>query len=184
MKNLIFSTIVALTLFGCTGVKVTTAFDPKIDFSQYQSFCWLQGCDVKYQGPDYGYDPSMFINVQQAIKEELESKGLVNDENSPDLIIGFHVIMEEQQSVIANSPEMLDPYHQEIRYWDEYDDYYTQEVYRFLEGSLVIDFIDAKKGNVIWQSNARRYMELIPDLDKEDIRKGVAKALKKYPPEN
>lgn len=184
MKNLIFSTIVALTLSGCIGVKVSTAFDPKIDFGKYQSFCWLQGCNVKYQGPDYGYDPNMFIKVQQAIKTELESKGLVNDEDAPDLLVGFHVIMEEQQSLITNNPEMVDPYNQEIRYWDGYHDYFNQEVYRFLKGSLVIDLIDAKKGVVVWQSNARRYMELIPDLDDEDIKKGVAKALKKYPPEN
>ncbi|WP_273565728.1 DUF4136 domain-containing protein [Maribacter halichondriae] len=177
----LFIALVYILASSCAGVKVVSVQDPKIDLNKYNTYCWIQGCELNYQGPDYGYNLERMQSIQNIIKEELESKGLVNDENTPELLVGFHVILEEKESVYTKHPDMMDPYVQPIRYWDEYESYYNQETYRFLKGSLIIDLIDSETGAVVWQSTAERYMELNEQMDKDRMIKGVKKALKEFP---
>ncbi len=177
----LFIVLVFILASSCGGVKVVSVQDPKIDLYKYNTYCWIQGCELNYQGPDYGYNIERMQSIQNIIKEELESKGLVNDENTPDVLVGFHVIVEEKERVYTKHPDMIDPYVRPIRYWDEYDEFYSQEIYRFLKGSLVIDLIDSETGAVVWQSTTERYMELDEQLDKDRMVKGVRKALKEYP---
>lgn len=180
MKTL-FIVLLTILASSCAGVKVASVQNPNIDLDVYNTFCWIQGCELNYQGPDYGYSLERMQLLQNIIKEELESKGLVNDENTPELLVGFHVILEEKESVYTKHPEILDPYVRPIHYWDEYEDFYNQEIYRFLKGSLIIDLIDSETGAVIWQSTAQRYMELDERMDKARMIKGIRKALKEYP---
>ncbi len=177
----LFIALVYILVSSCAGVKVISLQNPKIDLNKYNTFCWIQGCELNYQGPDYGYNLERMQSIQNIIKEELESKGLVNDENVPDLLVGFHVILEEEERVYTKRPDMMDPYERPIHYWDEYEEFYSQEIYRFLKGSLVIDLIDSETGSVVWQSTAERYMELDEQMDKDRMIKGVKKALKEFP---
>lgn len=180
MRTLIIA-LVSIIATSCAGVKVASVQDPKIDLNKYNTYCWIQGCELNYQGPDFGYSPERMQLIQNIIKEELESKGLVNDENSPDLLVGFHVILEEKQSTYTSHREMMDPYKRPIRYWDGYGEFYKQEVYSFLKGSLVIDLIDSETGAVVWQSTAERYMLLNEQVEKDKMIKGVKRALKEFP---
>lgn len=179
--RILFVIIVLILASSCAGVKVVSLQDPKIDLEKYQTYCWIQGCEQNYQGPDYGYSLDRMQSIQNIIKEELESKGLINDQNSPDLLVGFHVILEEKESTYIKHPDMTDPYIRPIRYWNEYDESYIREIYRFLKGSLIIDLIDSETGAVVWQSTAERYMELDEQLDRDKMIKGVQKALKNFP---
>jgi len=181
MKTLLIAFISMILASSCAGVKVASVYNPNIDFEKYNTFCWIDGCELNYQGPDYGYSTDRMQLLQTIIKGELESKGLINDKNTPDLLVGFHVLLEEKKSVLLRNPEMTNPYERQISYWDEYDEYYNREIYRFLKGSLVIDIIDSKTGAVIWQSTAQRYMELDETIDRNRMIKGVRKALKEYP---
>ena len=177
----LFIVLVYILVSSCAGVKVTSLKNPNIDLNKYTTFCWIQGCELNYQGPDYGYDLERMQLIQKIIKEELESKGLINDENTPELLVGFHVILEEKESVYTKHPEMMDPYVRPISYWDEYESFYDKEIYKFLKGSLVIDLIDSETGDVIWHSTAERYMELDEQMDKDMMIKGIKKAFKEYP---
>lgn len=180
MKNLLL--IITMAAFtSCAAVKVNSTFDPRVNFDDYKTFSLIEVGDIRYQGPDYGYSAERMGILQEVLIAKLESKGLTHVKISPNLLVGFHAFIEEQETLLSNNEEMLDPYTTQISYWDGYEDYYNQGVYRFLKGSLVIDIIDSKKGNVIWQSTARRYMNQIPNVGRDDINKGITKALKKYP---
>jgi hypothetical protein len=180
MKTL-FIAFVSILATGCAGVKVASIQNPNIDLGKYDTFCWIQGCEVKYQGPDYGYNPERMQLLQEIIKAELESKGLTNDKNAPDLLVGFHVILEEKETILIKNREMIDPYGRQVSYWNGYDEYFKQEIYRFLKGSLIIDLIDAETGSVVWQTTAQRYMDLGERIDRNKMTKGIRKALKEYP---
>lgn len=177
----LFIALVCIIASSCTGVKVASVQDPKIDLNKFNTFCWIQGCEANYRGPDYGYSLERMQLIQNIIKGELESKGLINDENAPDLLVGFHVILEEKQMVYTKHNEMTNPYDRRISYWDGYGEFYNQEIYNFLKGTLVIDLIDSKTGAVFLQSTAERYMQLNELMDKDRMVKGVKKALKKFP---
>jgi len=179
--KILFIALVSIFASSCAGVKVTSIQNPNIDFEKYNTFCWIQGCESKYQGPNYGNSPEKMQLLQSIIKGELESKGLTNDKNAPDLLVGFHVILEEKESILVNNSEIMDPYERQINFWEEYKDYYNQEIYMFLKGSLIIDLIDSETGSVIWQTTAQRYMGLDEQIDVNRMIKGVRKAFKNYP---
>ena len=179
--KMLFIAFVTILASSCAGVKVASVQNPNIDFGKYNTYCWIQGCELKYQGPDYGYSPERMQLLQKVIKSELDSKGLINDKNAPDLLVGFHIIIEEKETSLATNPDMMDPYRQQISYWDGYSDDYNQQIFKFLKGSLIIDLIDSETGSVVWQTSAQRYMELGEKTDKNKMIKGVRKALKNYP---
>ena len=180
MKKL-FIILLSLLASSCAGVKVASIQNPTIQFDQYKTFCWIQGCEQNYEGPDYGYSLERMQRLMDIIKAELEAKGLVHDENNPDLMVGFHMVVEEKEAILANSSQMMDPYERQITYWEGYADFYREEIYRFLQRSLIIDLIDAGSGEVMWQSTAQRYMELDQEISEEKMIKGVQRALKDFP---
>ncbi|MCP4457389.1 MAG: DUF4136 domain-containing protein [Cytophagales bacterium] len=154
MNKLLLLSIVVLSA-NCVGIKVNSVYDTSIDFETYETFSWMQG-QTQYQGPKYGFSAERLETIQRTIKEELESKGFSNVESNPNLLVGFHIALEEKQTKLVNDSEMLNPYNEQIKYWDGHEDYYNQKVYNFLKGTLIIDIIDAKGGNVIWQGTAQR----------------------------
>ncbi len=177
-----FSLLLLVINTGCTGVKIRTISKPNVDFSQYKSFCWIDGCELWYEGPDYAMSPENMKAIRNSIHDELITKNFSNDLNNPDLLIGFHVIINEQQTTLSESDEMLAPYNNSISYWDEYESYYTQKkLYKFLKSSLVIDIIEAESGSVIWQSTAIKYMELQESLSQKQLKKYISSAMKKFP---
>lgn len=167
---------------GCTGIKIKTISKPGTDFTQYKSFCWIDGCESRYEGPDYAMTKKQMNLIKSVIHDELITKNLINDVNNPDILIGFHVIVNEQQTTLTSSSEMLEPYDNSISYWDGYESYYSQQkLYKYLKGSLVIDIIESDTGSVIWQSTAIKYMELQESLSQEQLTKYIKKALRGFP---
>lgn len=161
---------------ACAPVKTKTSFDEKVDFTKYESFCWLSGCEFVYEGP-HRYNDSVAINkIKEALVKELESKGLVRNENNPDLLIDFHIIIEEKSTLIVNHPEYNEGYE------TAYDP--TWEIYNYLKGSLIVDMVDNSESRMIWRSHSIGFLEAFPTITDKQIERSVREALKDFPPEN
>lgn len=173
MKKLWMLALVVL-LTGC-GVKVQTLYDHRVDFQKYKRFCWIKGCEFTYTGPEYLNGPGVKENFQQAIIEVMQEKGIVLDADQPDLLLDVRITLEDEKIIDYHRVENDDPYYRLLR--DEADEI------RLLKGTLIIDIADHKEGWMIWRSVAVSYMDLNPDLTKENIKRGVALALKKFPPQ-
>jgi hypothetical protein len=50
------------------------------------------------------------------------------------------------------------------------------------KGTIIIHMVDHKTSEVVWQSQALGYLESTPDLSEKNIRRGITKLLKNYPP--
>lgn len=172
MKKLSILTVL-LILSGC-AVNVKTYQKSEQAFDDLTSWCWLKGCEVTYQGPDYLYDKQVIDEISNAIAYNMYQKGYEQKDDSSDLLVNFFMIINEDSAQIADNYEGFMP---EIGWMDVSSPAYQ----KFLKGSLIIDVIDRRKSEVIWRSNAVRYMELYPQYDKEMIWDGVAKAMKKLP---
>ena len=159
-------------LFGCS-VKVHTGSDAKHDFSKYKTFCWLEGCEFTYSGPAYLDDSLLREHIKDAITLELERKGLSKNEDSPDLLVDFHISVKDESSIIYHHQE------DDIHYYKPFP---QEEVINYLKGTLVIDMVDKSEGHMVWRSEAIGYMDVHPDLSKKNIQKGIRLALKKFPP--
>ena len=172
MRN--FTLLMLIVLTSCAEVRVHTAYDTKVDFSQYETWCWLKGCDLVYEGPSYLFDSAIIENIANSIAVEMYEKGFKQVDDSSDLMVDFHIVVKPDSSLTARVHE------EDLPFWDLYEEDY----YHFLRGSLVINIADRRKGQMIWQSNSRSIMPLYPNIELSDIQKGIKKALKKFPPED
>ncbi|MEQ9101326.1 MAG: DUF4136 domain-containing protein [Imperialibacter sp.] len=167
--------LIVVLILGLTGcaTRVSTSFDRQADFSKYKSFCWLQGCEFTFTGPRYMNDSAVVSNLKNAIIKEMEEKGFIYDAENPDLLLDFHVTVENRQTNVYRFEEdrflQLDPVDQ-------------SDVYYFLEGTLIMDIADRETGQMIWRSSANRYLELNPQMTEKNLRKGIGMVLRKFPP--
>lgn len=159
-------------IMGC-AVQIKTYQNPVADFTNYESWCWMQGCEVKYQGPEYYNDERAITEISNAIAWNMHDKGFLQSDETSDLVLNFYVIMK-QDSMEVNSVYATN-------FEDEWLSMLYPEYEQFLKGSLVIDVIDRKSSELIWTSNAIKYLEINPEFDKESIWNGVSKAMKKFP---
>lgn len=162
-----------LILSGC-ALNVKTYQKPDQSFDDYKTWCWLKGCEVTYQGPDYLYDQRVIDEISNAVAYNMYQKGFEQADDSSDLMVNFFVIVKEDSAEVADN---YDGFMAEINWIDnQYPEYH-----KFLKGSLIIDVIDRKKSEIVWRSNAVRYMEMNPVYDKKVIWASVAKAMKELP---
>jgi len=168
------ATILFSIVLGSCAVKVNTIQDKTVDFSQYKTFCWLQGCEFTFTGPSYLDDSLWRETIKTAIIDELEAKGFVRDENNPDLLIDFYISVERKTSVAYR------PIDQEY----DYIPLPADEIINYLEGTMIIDIVDKAQGKMVWRSESIGYMEAHPELTEKNIRRGIALTMKNFPPEN
>ncbi len=174
----IIAIFLILFLGGC-GVKVTTLSDQHTDFKQYKTFCWMKGCEFVYSGPSYLMTPEAKAIFQKSIIEEMATKGIRYDSENPDLLIDLHVTMESEK-VETYHREMMDS--ESNRFYRFYDRSQPIEI-DLLKGTLVLDMADRKESKMVWRSVAVSYLDIHPELTDANIRKGIHKALEKFPPE-
>jgi hypothetical protein len=170
-KRILFLLLVSLVFGGC-AVEVKTLYDHEADFSKYKTFCWMTGCEFKFTGPSYLNDSLLRESLKTSIVEELESKGLKQDVNNPDLLVGFAITMQDEKAIIYH-PSTEQPFYRPV------DN--RQEV-TYLKGTLVLGMADNKQSKIVWESFAVSYMELQPDFSEKRIHKGIKIVLKGYPP--
>lgn len=172
MKAGIF--ILVVLLLSACQVEIKETYDHKVDFSKYKTFCWMTGCEFKFKGPDYLNDSLLRESLKTSLVNELERKGLKEDSNNPDLLVGFTIAVQDEQSVIYHRAEDSPVYYQPLET--------EREVINYLKGTLIIGMADKKESRMVWQSHAVSYMELNPDFSEKNIRKGIKHVLKNFPP--
>ena len=161
-----------ISLASC-NVKVHTTQDNSVDFSKYKTFCWLDGCEFTYTGPNYLDDSLWRETIKDAIILELAEKGIVQDENSPDLLIDFHISVENESSVIYHHIE------NQYNFQPNYEA--DEEIIHYLKGTMIIHMVDKAQGKMVWSSESISYMSVHPELTERNFRKGIALTLKKFP---
>lgn len=136
----------------------------------------MSGCEFKFMGPAYLNDSLIRENLKVAIVDELKAKGLTEDSNNPDLLVGFTITVKDEQAIVYHPAEDTPIY---IKPLDT-----EKEVINYLRGSLIIGMADRKESRMVWQSHAMGYMETNPDLTEKNIRKGIKTVMKNYPPKS
>ncbi len=173
MKKRIFVLLVLSFVAASCAVNVKTVYDHQVDFSKYKTFCWMTGCEFKFDGPTYLNDSLLRESLKTSIIEELETKGLKQDINNPDLLVGFTITVQDEKAIIYH-PSTEQPFYRPL-------DNDRREV-TYLKGTLVVGMADAKESRIVWESFAVSYMELQPDFTEPRIHKGIRLVLREYPP--
>ena len=168
--------------FGCAGYQVSTDFSPAVSFSQFHTFALVMP-------PDTAARQLLDQRVRNAVQTQLDAKGLVlGDREHADLFVGYG---------------MVDKTHTEIYgYQDGWGwgggwgwRYYrwgvawpmSSQVETYTNGTVVVNMIDAKTRQVVWQGEVADVVSLPvkdPLRATRQIDAAVAKLFEKYPPQS
>jgi len=175
MKFLRFLPVLSLLLIvsSCTTVRVAADYDKNANFGNYKSFAFFKPGIDKAEVSDLDKK-----RILRAIDAELSLKGM-NKNDKPDILV----------SIFTKERQRVDVYNNNFGYgwgWNPwwYGGFSGSNVSQSTEGSLYIDFIDAKTNELVWQGlgTARLISHGSVEKKEERIREIVKEIIAQYPP--
>ena len=150
-------------------------YDKQADFKNLKTYDWMtvpEKADI---------DSFAVERVKKAVNTELQARGLIMTSNNPDFLIAEHLGKKDKVQV-TNWGYGYGPHYGGYRggYWGPGGT--TASEYE--EGSLILDFVDAKSKKMIWRGVAKAEVQNVDTPEKKEklINKAVQKILKNFPP--
>jgi hypothetical protein len=158
-------------LTGCGTVGVRTAAVEDLSHRNYSTF--------NFKAPAREFSPEAFSlenqrRVQDAIRSELEAQGLRMEEH-PDLLVGFYLRVRNKQfdldhpTAAGDSPaDLMNSYYGFVL--GSGKSLNQQRTIHYKEGTLVVNLVDAKNNQVVWQGIAKGAIHPKESEDKIESR--------------
>jgi len=133
---------------------------PGIDWSQYKTWSYGRQGEYVHTGIETLDDPRFRKAVTDHVIDEMAKIGYEHVNGNPDMLIMFHVLVEDRYDEAKLNPAYKD-----------FDMQWAQEGKddTWTEGTLMMFALDAKTGAQIWSSTARA--ELAKDANFETKKK-------------
>lgn len=168
-----------LACLACSGVRVTTDYDPSADFTKLRSYAWLDDRSG-VQGDRADVTSLLDRRVRRSVDAELQRKGLSSvGRTEADVLVTYHLGVETKLDV--NTIDTGYGYGRGA-YRGGISTHTTVTEYQ--EGTLLIDVIDPKSKQLVWrgsgQSRLRR--SSTPEQREQRIDEAVAQILESFPP--
>ncbi|MEN8151623.1 MAG: DUF4136 domain-containing protein [Planctomycetota bacterium] len=175
MKNLILIPVLLVIVGGCSTIDVDTDYDREADFSGYRTFDWAPADMMKIHK---GYSELTDRRIRGAITEALAAEGIRRSPTNPGLLVAFHTGVQERteyRDAGFGAGYGRGPYHVGLNRS-------RVEEHRYLEGTLMVDLVDAEKNELVWRGRATG---VVGDYEHQEsrIREAVTKIFERYPPE-
>jgi hypothetical protein len=149
-------------------------YDTQFNFANLKTYGWMPI-------PDKADIDSLNVQrVKNAVNAELKGKGLTMTSDNPDFLIAEHLGKKDKVQ-INDWGYGYGPY---AGYWGGDWGAGGVSTYEYEEGSLILDFVDAKSKKMIWRGAAKAQIDSAdtPDKKQELINKAVNEILKNFPP--
>ncbi len=145
----------ALILFGlltacASGPDIRTDYDPSADFSSYRTFSFVQPLATAQAG----YTTLLTERLKQAVRVQMEARGYVLNDQSPDLLVNFYTQTRLRTDYVAPPPMPWGNYYYGYRagYYGGWSGYaMAPQVIQYTLGILNVDLIDAKRRQLVWE---------------------------------
>ena len=161
-----------LFLASCSAVRVYSDYDKNVDFSTYKTYAFYKTGIDKVEISDFDKK-----RILRSIDEEMSAKGLTKSE-TPDLLININT--KTEKNIDVNQFNSAWGYGWGFG-WNPYWGANTM-VSTSIEGILIIDLIDAKKKELVWQGEGVGNLTRDTNKKDENIKNFVSKILVLYPP--
>jgi uncharacterized protein DUF4136 len=177
MKSKI-AVLISLLAISASAQDTRYNFAADVDFSKYKSFKWVQikGADQLDQIADG--------QLKNAVGEELAKKGLSKTEaETADLFVGYQVSLGQEKEITT--------YDSGWGYgagWGRYGygggGMSTSTTSTIVIGQVNLDMYDPAAKKLVWRGSASKTLDTKakPEKREKNLRKGIAKLLKNYPP--
>ena len=176
--------LVVVTLPACCGYtqKVKVGYDKSVDFSKYKSYT-LQMPAVESNRP------LLYASVVGSIKNEIESKGLVNKESDGDLIAvvsgALDYGMSAGSGMTADSCKVCKTPLYDARDWQGYMEIPGASGKPALKGSLEVTFVERASNKAVWEGQV--VQKLNEEKNEESLQKigaAIKKLFEDFPPKS
>jgi hypothetical protein len=166
-------------LFGWTGTvilvglmttavivaqKVKVDSNPSAPFATYKTYSWAPGTS--------GLESLTDQRLHAGVDQRLAARGLTQNAAHPDLVVTTHVTTQEHQELVptgfAYGP-----------WWGGYGG--GAYVETSVEGTLIVDFYDAKTKQMVWRGVATATASEKPTKNIEKMNKALDKMFEKFP---
>ncbi|WP_378172172.1 DUF4136 domain-containing protein [Aquimarina sp. SS2-1] len=166
MKKIISSLLFSLIVFSSCGPTVQTVNKSNKQLKNYETFAYLPNSNVG--GKNLGYDDqTVGKSVIESINNNMMKAGYTLDRDNPDLLVLIRTktdteTITDTDPVYATYPYTssipINPYY-EPYYYNTYYQYneiigYDTDVYKYKEGTLIMDLVDRKTKKVVWRGTA------------------------------
>ena len=149
--------LLAIMLTACgSAPRIETMQAPGADLTAYQSFAFVDPLGTDRAG----YASLISQQLKFSTRRELELLGLnhVDEASEADLLVNFHAHLDERIRTRTVSDPYMGPTFYDYRYgfyspWPAYTTH--TEIQQYSEGTLVVDLIDARTNEMVWEGSAR-----------------------------
>lgn len=175
MKRISF--LVVMALASCApAITVTTDYDRNASFASYKTFKYTD------EALNLQLDDLNKRRLFDALDQGLAGEGLTKTDNDPDLLVDVKLTLQQRKEATANTSGGYGagyPYR-----WGGGFTTTTINVETYLDGTLIIDFIDLNKKQLVWQGRGVKTLDTdaTPEQKEQRIKEAVAAILAKYPP--
>ena len=164
--------LIFITLSGCApSLTINSDKDSEANFAEYKSYAWSDDIDKpkNYNDPQY-HNALNRKRLKKAVNVEMNKIGLINNDNNPDLLVDYHIVIKNKSDYAINTfgghrfrnPDQV-------------------IVYNYDEGTLVIHLVDREKNELVWQGSASRVLGKQYKNVEYRINKVVSKIFEHYP---
>lgn len=168
-------------LMSCSRSLVKADYDRESNFANYKTYDWMP--EPENPGQNSLVRNTLFEKrLKNAVDRELRAKGFQKHTESPHFEIAYYITVTDKIEVSSNGYQG----YYGFGYWSRYYGfgYYPRslDVYQYKEGTLVLDFVDPEKMELIWRG---WYSGMVDDggIKEEKINKIVKHILEQYPPQ-
>jgi hypothetical protein len=170
---------IAAVLTGCSaGLRVFTDFDPEADLSAYRTYQWAER---RASGKD---DPRVYndisaARIEGAVDSVLQARGFTEVSANPDFLVAWHGAIDGKMSVTT----MRDRYGYGWGFYGPPAVMHTW-VDQWEEGTVLIDIVDAGRGELVWRGSGSAKLRNVKDDAKRRavLTEAVAAILADFPP--
>jgi len=156
---------------GCTPMTVHMDYDPDVDFSSYTTFNWMPELKrgKKDEKPTLT-GPFLEKRIKKAVLENLVARGYEKKTGTADILIAYHINYKKKARVNM----------QGYGYWGPR----PVDVYRYKEGTLILDFVDTETNQLVWRGWSISAVDpgSGPRAEQANINRAVEEILKRFPP--
>lgn len=174
----LFVTIAALA--ACSGIVVTNDWDPRVDFSQFQTFAVLE---------ERGQPINRLTDqrIRAAIVGNLTSKGFrqVNTPDEADLAIGYQVTTDERTSYqTVHSGWGASGFGSSRTRWGGSGGISRTTQWNYTVGTLVIAAFEARDKELVWEASGTGIINPSsgPEQSEQRINDAVREIMQDFPP--
>ncbi len=145
--------------------KVSTDFDPAVDFGAFKTYAWTTGTPSP--------NPLGEQRIHDAVDKALQAKGLKLVTSNPDVVVATHAVAKEEKELVSTG------YGGPYRWGGGMS---STSVNTYVKGTLAVDLYSAQTKKLAWRGVGSDTMSDKAEKNAEKVNKAVEKMFKAYPP--